>query len=572
MKKRTRTGCSAAHSLLARPLSIFICLSATLAGGFVTPRQTVALEGREMADATLSLRTSPASLRTHATSLRSRAASLREGSTSLRLHPASQRSRLSSPARHPSYPARRPSSPGRRPASVAARRALIISLDGLDARYLLKRDEYGLRIPTLRRLIAEGVVADAVVSVYPSVTYPAHMTIVTGATPLRHGIYGNEVFEPPPAPQLASKRWHWFARDIQADTLWQAAARKNLKTGMVSWPGAAGAGDFNVPEIWKAGSSPADSLQVTLAEISAHARPRGLVEEIAARDPEIYARVTKDEGDEMRTRWAEYIIKEKRPALMLVHLFDLDHFQHDFGPFTPRAFEMLEKTDAYVGRLLAAAERAGTLGETAVFIVSDHGFMPISQEILPFVILERAGLLKTGEAPDAKGGTRRVVTDWRALPYTTGGSCAVILRDPEDRDAFKRAVGAFQRYVRPPGRTDEGADAPGILRIIYPQQIERMGVNPRAAFFLEGMEGYSFSDSLAGEPVRPRKPGGTHGYLPTRAGYRASFIASGAGITRRGSLGTINLTDIAPTIARALRLPLRKADGRPLRLTESGQR
>ena len=77
-----------------------------------------------------------------------------------------------------------------------ARRAIIISLDGLDVRYLQKRDEYGLKIPTLRRLMSDGVTGQ-VVGVYPSVTYPSHTTIVTGAQPSRHGIYSNEVFIAP---------------------------------------------------------------------------------------------------------------------------------------------------------------------------------------------------------------------------------------------------------------------------------------------------------------------------------------------------------------------------------------
>ena len=36
-----------------------------------------------------------------------------------------------------------------------------------------------------------------VIGVYPSVTYPSHTSIVTGVTPERHGIYGNDVFETP---------------------------------------------------------------------------------------------------------------------------------------------------------------------------------------------------------------------------------------------------------------------------------------------------------------------------------------------------------------------------------------
>jgi predicted AlkP superfamily pyrophosphatase or phosphodiesterase len=53
---------------------------------------------------------------------------------------------------------------------VKAKRAIVISLDGLDARYLNRRDEFGLKIPNLRRLMSEGATARGVVSVFPSVT------------------------------------------------------------------------------------------------------------------------------------------------------------------------------------------------------------------------------------------------------------------------------------------------------------------------------------------------------------------------------------------------------------------
>lgn len=440
-----------------------------------------------------------------------------------------------------------------------AKRALVISIDGLDARYLQRRDEYGLRIPTLRRLMAEGASSLKVRVVYPSVTYPVHTTIVTGAYPARHGIVGNELFIPLGEPQCGE--WHWFARDIQAETLWDAAGRRGLSTGIVSWPVASGAGDYNVPEIKKIDGSLRDSLALMMA----HARPRGIIDEVAARDPQLYAQVNRDEHDDMRTRFAEYIVAEKRPRLMFVHLFDLDHFQHDYGPFTTEAFGILEKLDAYVARILAAATRAGTLSETAIFIVSDHGFAPISRLIHPGVLLRRAGLLSVEEKMDApeERDARLCVTEWRALPSITGGSCAIILRDAEDRETFERARAAFD------GLRDKGADGhvePGVepLRILEADEARARGADSRAAFFLEAADGYAFGANYAGDAVTASVQLGQHGYLPSR--YFTSFIASGAGVNRRGDLGEMRIIDIGPTIARSLDLTLADADGQAVPL------
>jgi hypothetical protein len=339
--------------------------------------------------------------------------------------------------------------------------------------------------------------------------------------------------------------------------LWDAAHRRGLSTGIVSWPVAGGAGDYNVPEIKKIDGS----LQETLALMVAHERPRGIIEEVAARDPHLYAQANRDEHDDMRTRFAEYIIREKRPRLMLVHLFDLDHFQHDYGPFTPEAFAILEKLDAYVARLLAAAERAGTLSETAIFIVSDHGFAPISKLIHPGVVLHRAGLLSVEEEADAPQGRARplcVAADWRALPSLTGGSCAIILRDRADRDTFEKARAAFYDL------RNGGAAGGAPLRLIEGEEAQALGADPRAAFFLEAADGYAFGANYAGDAVTESAMRGQHGYLPSR--YDTSFIASGACVKRRGDLGELSIIDIGPTIARSLGLTLGDADGQALQL------
>jgi predicted AlkP superfamily pyrophosphatase or phosphodiesterase len=434
-----------------------------------------------------------------------------------------------------------------------AKRLLVISLDGLDARYLLKRDEAGLRLPTLRRLLAEGAWSLDVQSVYPSVTYPVHTTIATGALPARHGIYGNNLLEPPCTKQTG--QWHWFARDIRADTLWAAAAREGLRTGLISWPVASGAGDYNVPEILDVGKP----LRETLALMKAHARPPGLIEELESKDPQLYRFANQDEHDDLRARFAAYVIEEKRPDVMLVHFFDFDHFQHDYGPFAPEATACLEKLDGYVARLLDACARAGTLDETALFIVSDHGFMPISKLVHPHVLLARAGLLRVDSSEDGPIGLEKMKdADWRAYAYITSGSCAIILRDPSDVDAKERVRALFEPLA--------GLEGSGILRVFRDEEMRLLCANPDASLMLEAADGYSFGPNLTGDAVTESLQRGQHGYLPTRADYLTCFIATGAGIERRGDLGRMRMIDVGPTIARVLGFSLKDAEGEGLQL------
>lgn len=437
-------------------------------------------------------------------------------------------------------------------AQKLAKRVIVISLDGLDARYLNRRDEYGLRLPTLRRLMSGGATARGVTSVYPSVTYPAHTTIATGVLPARHGILGNEIFEPPGTTQTGE--WNWFARDIKVDTLWNAATRAGLKTALISWPASVGAGDYSFPEILSLNNS----MPETLLRIKANDRPDGFVEELERRDPQLYSGSNADETDDLRTRFAEYVIAEKRPDFVMIHLFDLDHFQHLYGPFTPEVFAMLEKVDGYVGRILDAATRAGTMDETAVFIVSDHGFMPISKQVNPIVLLVKAGLISVREVKRVDGVYRMEIIDWRAMPYVTSGSCSIILRDPKDTDALEKVRAIFKPLA--------GKKGSGIYRVVEADEVRRLGANPRAALMLDAEEGFVFGKSLSGDFITASDRRGQHGYLPTRPDYKASFIAFGAGVKRRGSLGDVRMLDLAQTIARVLNLKLRDAEGKAIKL------
>jgi predicted AlkP superfamily pyrophosphatase or phosphodiesterase len=67
------------------------------------------------------------------------------------------------------------------PPSFAQKKGLLlVSIDGMMPDYVLAADKYKLKIPNLRRIAREGAHATQVRSVLPTVTYPAHTTMVTG--------------------------------------------------------------------------------------------------------------------------------------------------------------------------------------------------------------------------------------------------------------------------------------------------------------------------------------------------------------------------------------------------------
>src|SRR5687768_8246301 len=63
---------------------------------------------------------------------------------------------------------------------------VVVSIDGLMPRTYATPGP--AKVPTLRRLAAEGAWASGVIGVLPSVTYPSHTSLITGVLPAQHGI------------------------------------------------------------------------------------------------------------------------------------------------------------------------------------------------------------------------------------------------------------------------------------------------------------------------------------------------------------------------------------------------
>ncbi len=68
---------------------------------------------------------------------------------------------------------------------------------------------------------------------------------------------------------------------------------------------------------------------------------------------------------------ADYLLSEK-PELCFVHLDDPDAAGHKYGWRSAEQCAAVARCDQYLGTLLSALEKTGTLEETLIFVVSDH--------------------------------------------------------------------------------------------------------------------------------------------------------------------------------------------------------
>jgi len=242
---------------------------------------------------------------------------------------------------------------------------VMISVDGMRPDYVTAADAHGAKIPRLRRFMKEGSYAVGVVGVVPTVTYPSHTTLVTGVWPAKHGILGNTTFDP---LQKNYQGWYWYTQDIRVPTLWDLAEQAGRTTASIQWPVTVGAHiTWNIPEFWRANT---DDDAKLLRAVSTAGLLADLEKEVGAYPAGINASV---ETDELRGKYAQWILEKKRPALLTLHLIALDHIEHETGVFSPEDMAILERIDAVIGNVRDTAERMAP-GRTHIAVVSDHGF------------------------------------------------------------------------------------------------------------------------------------------------------------------------------------------------------
>lgn len=414
---------------------------------------------------------------------------------------------------------------------------VMISIDGLRPDYVTAADAHGAKVPNLRRFLREGTYAEGVTGVVPTVTYPSHTTLVTGVWPATHGIWGNTTFDP---LQKNYQGWYWYAEDIRVATLWDAAAQAGRTTASIQWPVTVGAKiTWNIPEFWRAGT--ADDAKLIRAVST-----RGLLEEAAAEIGEYRGGIDASaEGDEVRGKYAVWLLEKKKPGLLTLHLTALDHIEHETGVFSAESIATLERLDGVIGKVREATERIAP-GRAIVAVVSDHGFANYDQQLNLFVAFREAKLFTA----DEKGK----ITDWRAMPWETGGSAAIVLKDAQDKATLGEVRELLAKLAADP--------ANGIDRVLEAEELRRRGGYPNASFFVSLKPGWRTGAAMTGPVVSKVKPGGTHGQLPDVPELRAAFFVVGQGIPAGRDLGLMDMRDVAPTLAREAGLVLKGAEGK----------
>jgi arylsulfatase A-like enzyme len=420
-------------------------------------------------------------------------------------------------------------------AEARAEHVVLVSIDGLRPELYLEPARHGMRLPTLQALMARGAYAERVIGSYPSVTYPSHTTMVTGVGPARHGIVSNTVFD----PRGRFRHWFWQASGVKARTLWEAVKDRGGTSAALSWPVTVGAPiDFNLPEYGKPGSGQTE--REILAEVT---RPEFLYELERELGPLTSERLDGEPRESLTFEAAKLVLRKYRPQLVLLHVYHTDSMQHDHGREHPAVVAAFEGADRKLGELLATLEAVGLSEKTLVAITGDHGFADNHTTIHLNVAFREAGFLKVGSDGS--------VSDWAALAWPSGGSAAVIVRDPQaDAERVERWVDHL--LAGPLG---------GAMRKISRAELARLQAMPDALFALEATDGYHFGSALEGPLLTPSEERGYHGYLPEWERMATGFVMAGPGVRAGIRIPLMRQIDIAPTLAALAGWELKGAQG-----------
>jgi predicted AlkP superfamily pyrophosphatase or phosphodiesterase len=269
---------------------------------------------------------------------------------------------------------------------------ILISMDG--TRPADVRED---TLPSLLALGVAGVVAERLVPVPPSNTFPNHVSLITGVAPERHGLVNNIFVDP--------ERGVFKKRDIpdwiEVEPLWSILESKGVPTAAYHWVGSEGR--------WPGGRAPM------------HWVP------FSPKTPE-------SEKVAQILAWLDLPWDAGRPRFIASWFHGADKAGHLAGPDTPAVERALRAQERSIARLIEGLKARDLFGSTTLIFVSDHGMTTAEREVDVGAALESAGI--------------------NAGVYGIGGFATVVMHegaDPARAVKVVRGLGleAFERQRAP---------------------------------------------------------------------------------------------------------------------------
>ncbi len=417
------------------------------------------------------------------------------------------------------------------------KKTLVISIDALIS------DDISLleTLPNLGPIVKGAAQVRDIECIYPTLTYPCHVSIMTGCYPDKHGIVHNERLQ----VNVPKPQWNWWYKDIRVKTMLDYAKAAGLSTATVTWPVMAGSiADYNIAEIW------APTINDDPTDICTQANSPA-VAEIFERNKGRLKWMLTPEFDNYAEHCGEEIIETFQPDLMFIHFSYVDHQRHQNGVKGGKVNEALRFVDNKIGTLIAALNRQNLLDKTNIVILGDHGQINVSHLFNLNKLFYDRGLIDIDE--------QGKITGWRMYAQSCAFSAHIHLGSTMDRNEAAAILKEIQQT--------------------YPQEIEKVWTAEEALiqwhmkgdfeFVVEAVTSVSFGKSLTGDLIESvdnsdyKFSVATHGHLPMK-GDQPPFILSGPDIKMGVQIQGAKLVDEAPTIMKIYGIVMEDIDGHPL--------
>ncbi|MGI6214335.1 MAG: alkaline phosphatase family protein [Christensenellales bacterium] len=414
-------------------------------------------------------------------------------------------------------------------------RLILISLDAASA---LDADSL-LSLPNISKMAANGAFCTNVSTVYPTLTYPIHASIISGCYPDRHGIAHNEIFDEKPP---LYRNWYWNWNSIEVPTLFTAAAQAGREVATLLWPttGKAKFIKFNMPEIlalpWenqvlkvlKYGSK----LNLIRSELKYGNMRKGfdqphldsyitfLAEKLVERQ------YSKEIEKQSEVSFSSRERKKHMPDIMAVHLTELDSMRHRFGMGSDEEKQALRHLDQNVGRILAALSKQGCMEDSVICVLSDHGQESINDSINLNAVLEKHSV--------------------PARAQSLGLGAYFHMERANRTLVYNHLVQHMDEYK--------------ISHVYSYKELKNMRAPKDVQVACEMQPGV---EALDCDEAKRHKA--THGFGLKSPGAKTLLFMMGPNIKRGHRISEANIVDIAPTLAKAAGLSLPETDGKVLK-------
>jgi len=419
---------------------------------------------------------------------------------------------------------------------------IVISFDAVSSEDL----EILKTLPNFKKIIDGGSLIKNVDSVYPTLTYPAHATIVTGKYPKNHGIIDNTIFH---VGDL-NPNWYWYRKAIKCETLYDLAKKKGLSTCSLLWPVTGRSSiKYNLAEIFKVKPHQNQLIQ------SIYAGSLFYQLELNNKFGHIRRGITQPALDDFVIEAAKYTIDKYSPELMFIHFTDVDTNRHHYGYSGKEAIEGLYRHDKRLGEIITALEEKNILSETDIVALGDHSQMDVDKIIKLNTLFKENNLISV----NVKGK----IIDYKAICKSLDGSAYIYLKDTKD--------GTIKKKVQELLYVVEKNQAKPIDFILKDNEIQDIGADPNASFMLEASRNFYFVDDIDGaliEKIKADEVGvvnhrhkATHGYSNKKENYGTFFIGYGKDFKKGIVLNKGNLINHGPTLAKVLGVELKDVDG-----------